>query len=256
MPQAGLQQDVNTPMNISDHHSEISKQGFSVLENVLDADATSKWIAELDELFGETASNSTGGAAIKNRKGAVYAARNILSDLPRCCDIKEIPVLHSLLVEVLGPDYGLVRGLYFDKHPERTWSLPWHKDLTIAVKDNSLASDEFSKPTTKSGVDHVEASEQILERMLTLRVHLDPVTPANGPLEVAVGSHLNGKRSDVEHRSTKILTNAGDVLAMRPMLSHMSGSSDPDSKLHRRILHLEFAADRELPDGYSWYQYL
>lgn len=243
-------------MNISNHHSKIDEQGFSILENVLDDENTQKWIAQLDELFEETESNPTGGAAIKNRKGAVYAARNILSNLPECCRIAGLPVLDSLLTEVLGSDYGLVRGLYFDKHPERTWSLPWHKDLTIAVKDNSLSSKEFSKPTNKSGVDHVEASEQILESMLTLRIHLDRVTEENGPLEVAVGSHLNGKQSSEVHESKKILVNAGDVLAMRPMLSHMSGSSDPNSKMHRRILHLEFAATRILPDGFQWHQYL
>lgn len=243
-------------MNIPDHHSQIQKNGFSVLKNVLDANLATTWIAELDQLFGVSESGSTGGAAIKNRKGAVYAARNILSDLPQCCSISNLPILNSLLVEVLGQDFGLVRGLYFDKHPERTWSLPWHKDLTIAVKDNSLQSDQLSKPTRKSGVDHVEASEQILERMLTLRIHLDQVTHENGPLEVAIGSHLNGKRPDENHDSTKILVNAGDVLAMRPMLSHMSGSSEPDTNMHRRILHLEFAADRELPDGFEWFQYL
>ena len=92
--------------------------------------------------------------------------------------------------------------------------------------------------------------------MLTLRIHLDRVTQENGPLEVAVGSHLNGKQPSEIHESKQILVNAGDVLAMRPMLSHMSGSSDPDSKMHRRILHLEFAAKRNLPDGYAWHQFL
>ncbi len=241
-------------MNLSNHHSSINSNGYSIIPNVLSDKNTETWIAELDRLFDE--SNAQGNAAIKNRKGVVYAARNILSDLPACCRIAGLPILHNLLVEVLGLDYGLVRGLYFDKHPERTWSLPWHKDLTIAVKDNSIPSTEFSKPTRKTGVDHVEAPERILERMLTLRIHLDRVTQANGPLEVATGSHLNGKQSGDVHQSQQILVNAGDVLAMRPMLSHMSGSSDPDSKMHRRILHLEFAADRELPDGYAWHQYL
>ncbi len=243
-------------MNIADHHSEINKHGFSIVENVLDVESTATWITQLDLLFDHSQSNTAGSAAIKNRKGAVYAARNILSDLPDCCSIARLPILNSLLSEVLGPDFGLVRGLYFDKHPERTWSLPWHKDLTIAVKNNSLPSKEFSKPTKKSGIDHVEASQEVLESMLTLRIHLDRVTQENGPLEVAVGSHLNGKQPSEIHESKQILVNAGDVLAMRPMLSHMSGSSDPDSKMHRRILHLEFAAKRNLPDGYAWHQFL
>ncbi|MFK7766859.1 MAG: phytanoyl-CoA dioxygenase family protein [Mariniblastus sp.] len=246
--------DSLNPFNEHAQLNELESNGFTVVENVLDPTSIATWIRELDQLF--DSDDESGKTAIKNRKGAVYAARNILSNLPGCCDIAKLPELTSLLTTVLGPDYGLVRGLYFDKHPDRTWSLPWHKDLTIAVQDNSLPSNAFSKPTNKSGVDHVEASESVLARMLTLRIHLDPVTEDNGPLEVAIGSHLNGKLSNAIHNSTKILVGAGDVLAMRPMLSHMSKSSAPDSRMHRRILHLEFAADRKLPDGYDWHQFL
>jgi len=92
--------------------------------------------------------------------------------------------------------------------------------------------------------------------MLTLRIHLDKVTEENGPLEVAIGSHANGKQSDSNHTTQKILVEAGDVLAMRPMLSHTSGSSDPETRMHRRILHLEFAADEFLDDGFQWHQFL
>jgi ectoine hydroxylase-related dioxygenase (phytanoyl-CoA dioxygenase family) len=234
----------------TNYQSELQDTGFAIIKNVLESDQITRWIEALDALF------LTDQATIKNRQGAVYAARNILSALPSCCDISRIDSLTSVLKDVLGEDYGLVRGLYFDKHPERTWSLPWHKDLTIAVKDNTIPTTEFSKPTTKSGVAHVEAPESILSRMLTLRIHLDQVTESNGPLEVAVGSHANGKRPDENHKVEKILVNSGDVLAMRPMLSHASGSSDPNTDQHRRILHLEFAADRNLPDGYQWHQYL
>ena len=231
-------------------HIEIDRDGFTIVENAIDKSEVKKWIAELDQLF------ATDQAAIKNRAGAVYAARNILSSLPACCDIGKIDSLKNLLSETLGQDYGLVRGLYFDKHPERTWSLPWHKDLTIAVKDNSIDSKLFTKPTKKSGVAHVEAPESVLEKMLTLRIHLDVVTNENGPLEVAVGSHANGKQANAEHQTKQILVQAGDVLAMRPMLSHMSGSSSPDTKMHRRILHLEFAANKILEDGFQWHQFI
>lgn len=237
-------------MTDPNHQLEIERDGFTVVANVLNANEVAHWIGELDSLF------ATDKAAIKNRKGAVYAARNILSSLPEYCEIRRFSHLNELLVKTLGTKYGLVRGLYFDKHPDRTWSLPWHKDLTIAVKNNSLPTLQFTKPTTKSGVAHVEAPESVLQQMLTLRIHLDPVTEENGPLEVAVGSHANGKQPDSVHTVKKILVAAGDVLAMRPMLSHASGSSDPGTKMHRRVLHLEFASNRELPDGYQWHQFL
>src|SRR6185295_1284359 len=92
------------------------------------------------------------------------------------------PPLPTMLAETLGPEFGLVRVLYFDKPPEQTWALPWHKDLTIAVKDNRLPSALFSKPTRKAGVPHVVAPRSVLEAMLTARIHLDDVTEENGPL--------------------------------------------------------------------------
>lgn len=227
----------------------LEQDGFVIVPGVLSPTQISQWLESLRQFFEHDP------ASIKNRQGAVYAARNIVESLPSCCQVAEHPPLPELLAGSLGADYGLVRGLYFDKHPDRTWSLPWHKDLTIAVADNALPSQRFTKPTNKSGVPHVEAPETILANMLTLRFHLDNVTLDNGPLEVAVGSHQQGKRADEQHRVRKILVNAGDVLAMRPMLSHASGSSTPGTSLHRRILHLEFAGDRVLGDGFEWFHF-
>ncbi len=167
--------------------------------------------------------------------------------------------LAPLLEHVLGPDYGLVRALFFDKPPDRSWSLPWHKDMTIAVADNSHPSTEFSHATHKAGVPHVEASESLLQRMLSLRIHFDDVTEENGPLKVLVGSHRYGKGQGANtQRATArtILACCGDVLAMRPLLTHASGLSAPNTQRHRRILHLEFTGEPHLPDGYRWHTFL
>ena len=43
---------------------------------------------------------------------------------------------------------------------------------------------------------------------------------------------------------------------MRPLVEHSSGKSHPDTTRHRRVLHLEFAASAELPDGYAWHDFL
>ena len=235
---------------VSQLHVQIQENGFTILHGVFGQASINKWIERLDKVF------ETQPETIKNRQGAVYAARNILSLIPECRNLALNPVLNELLTETLGPNFGVVRGLYFDKHPNQSWTLPWHKDLTIAVKDNSLRTSQFSKPTTKNGVPHVESSAEVLSQMLTLRIHLDRVTEENGPLEVAIGSHLSGKEVSDNHRPTKILADAGDVLAMRPMISHASGSSSSGTKMHRRILHLEFAANRNLPDGFEWFQFL
>lgn len=151
-------------------------------------------------------------------------------------------------------------SVFFDKHPNRTWTLPWHQDMTIAVKDNSLPTELFCKPTTKSGVPHVEGTNEILQQMLTLRIHLDDVTEDNGPLKIIPGSHANGKLADQTvanqtHSVETIFAAAGDVLAMRPLISHSSGASKPGTHRHRRILHLEFSGAPALPDGFEWYNF-
>ena len=79
---------------------------------------------------------------------------------------------YAALAEVLGEECGLVRGLYFDKPPDQSWSLPWHRDQTIAVADNRLPTTYFRNPTKKEGVLHVEAPRELLQQMLTLRIHL------------------------------------------------------------------------------------
>ena len=91
--------------------------------------------------------------------------------------------------------------------------------------------------------------------MLTLRVHLDPVRPENGPLAVIPGSHLYG----VEVRTNtveKIFAEAGDVLAIRPLVSHSSLAGAPSTQLHRRISHLACSGLAQLPDHYQWQSFL
>lgn len=78
-----------------------------------------------------------------------------------------------------------------------------------------------------------------------------------GPLKVIPASHHSrtSQGKGVEAAVT-IHAKAGDVLAMRPLLDHASGSSLEGATRHRRILHLEFAACPTLPDGYSWFQFI
>lgn len=194
---------------------------------------------------------------IGNPGGSVYAARNILTLWPAAATVWCQPPLPIVLARLLSPVFGLVRVLFFDKPPDQTWALPWHKDLTIAVRDNRLPSCRFSTPTRKAGVPHVEAPREVLESMVTARIHLDEITEENGPLKVIPGSHRSGKEIIPEENPPRaILCNRGDVLLMRPLLTHNSGRSHPATRRHRRILHLEFAALPNLPDHYEWHDYI
>jgi hypothetical protein len=231
---------------------QIERDGYTLLPEVFSAAEVEAMLAGLG-----TALESGSGDGVLSQGGGIYAARNVLHLWPRAADVWRRPVLLRTLTGVLGPEFGLVRVLFFDKPPEQSWALPWHKDLTIGVRDNRLPSSRFCKPTRKAGVAHVEAPVELLEAMLTARIHLDDVTEENGPLKVVPGSHRHAKLLELgEALPHTVLAARGDVLLMRPLLAHCSNRSYPETRRRRRILHLEFAAMPELPDGYAWHTYL
>jgi hypothetical protein len=233
--------------------TQIEREGFTVIRRVFAQQEVEAILREL----GTALQPRQEATAIRSDAGTVYAARNLLTLWPPVADVWRRPPLPEILAAVLGNQFGLVRVLYFDKPPERTWALPWHKDLTIAVCNNRLPSNQFSHPTTKVGVPHVEAPATILERMLTVRIHLDPMTDENGPLKLLPGSHRDGKSLRLDHAVPLTLrVNRGDVLLVRPLVTHCSAASHADTSLHRRVLHLEFAAFPNLPDGYAWHHYV
>jgi hypothetical protein len=214
--------------------------------------------ADCDRLLGEWAAACATGddGLMRSATGAVYGARNILDRWPDVLRVVRQPMLAEALRSALGPGYGLVRVLYFDKPPGESWALPWHKALAVAVKDNRLPSSQFDRPTTKYGVPHVEAPAWLLEQMLTVRLHLDEVTDENGPMRVLPGSHRGGKAGAGDGNEVRITCGRGDVLLMRPLVSHCSGHAQAETTRHRRILHLEFSPVRDLPDGYEWHTFV
>jgi Phytanoyl-CoA dioxygenase (PhyH) len=232
---------------------ELEDNGFTIVPGAfpdVEADALA---TELQQALAAPSA----ATAIRSSRDAVYAARNVLEFFPKAARVWRRPPLPELLERILGPHFGLVRGLFFDKPPEQTWALPWHKDLTIAVREHRQPLGAFQKPTRKAGVPHVEAPRELLEAMLTMRIHLDDVTEMNGPMRVIPGSHLTGKTMAIdETQRCSILVRKGDVLLIRPLVAHASAASHPDNTEHRRILHLEFAGWSELPDGYAWHTFI
>lgn len=225
---------------------DLRVQGYAVLERVF----SESRMEEVARVLGEALESRRSDSVLRSRD-RTYGARNLLAVFPEAVRLVAETELKEFARQVLGERAGVVRGLFFDKPPGRTWSLAWHRDKTIAVKRNDLPTQVFRCPTRKGGIAHVEAPAALLESMLTFRIHLDPMDDQNGPLSVLPGSH----RVDDDHCDqlpTVIHVAAGDVMAMRPLLVHASSASLPGTDRHRRIIHLELAASSELPDGYEW----
>jgi len=232
---------------------DLQRNGFCRLPQAVPKET----VRSLLDVFGNAFVDDSESVRARSSRGHVYAARNLIDSIPEVTLVWQSDHLLRFLRDQLGDSFGLVRALFFDKPPDRTWTLPWHKDTSVSVKDNSVKSPSFSRPTTKVGVPHLIACDELLQRMLTLRIHLDDVTDENGPLRVIPGSHVSScSEGDGLNAAVTIHAAAGDVLAMRPLLSHASGSSHEGTRLHRRILHLEFAAIQELPDGAEWHDFI
>lgn len=232
---------------------ELARDGYTLLAEVYSGNEMDRVKKQLADAFDANCD----GSAMRATAGSVFAARNVLALWPPVTQLWRKSPLPELLTQILGPQFGLVRVLFFDKPPEESWALPWHNDLAIAVKNNQLPSARFTKPTRKGGVGHVQAPDSVLANMLAARIHLDDATEDNGPLKVIPGSHRAGNYGSATERTPHtVIARSGDVLLIRPLVSHCSNKSRADTDMHRRILHLEFSADRQLPDGYEWHDFL
>jgi hypothetical protein len=155
----------------------------------------------------------------------------------------------------LGDRARPVRAILFDKSAATNWALGWHQDRTIAVRAR-VDTPGFGPWTTKAGIQHVAPPQALLDRMLTLRVHLDPVDADNAPLLIAPGSHRHGRVPEarvpalVERCGTQsCLAARGDIwLYATPILHASDAAANPR---HRRVLQLDYSAD-DLPGGLEW----
>jgi ectoine hydroxylase-related dioxygenase (phytanoyl-CoA dioxygenase family) len=220
---------------------EIAENGFRTIDSYLPPESIESLIADI------TALNLA-----PDRAGT----RNLLELVPSIRRLSQSPQIRSLVAPILGETARVVNGRFFDKQPTANWKVPWHQDVTIAVK-NRLELPDYHPWSVKGGISHVQPPIAILEQMLTVRIHLDRTDESNGALKVIPGSHRQGKLTAAEIDRWKQLNlaisadcQAGGVLLMRPLLLHASSIATVPS--HRRVIHLEYAR-LPLPDGLAWY---
>lgn len=183
--------------------------------------------------------------------------RDLAATVHEVAALAELPVARGLASAVLGREAFAVRTLFFDKNPAANWKVAWHQDLTIAVRGQREVAG-FGPWSVKAGIPHVQPPVAVLERMITLRLHLDACDAGNGALRVLPTSHLAGRLTAAAIQTWRErepeLTCAvprGGILLMRPLLLHASAPAVHPR--HRRVVHIEFAAE-DLPGGLAWFE--
>ncbi len=156
---------------------------------------------------------------------------------------------------IIPPDYVAVQCSYFEKSQDRNWLVPIHQDLSIPVAAR-VEHAELSGWSEKEGELFVQPPVSVLERMVALRLHIDPCGMEDGALSVVPGSHALGRLSTEaaialrsERGAVVCPVSQGGVFAMRPLLLHASSRATGNSG--RRVLHFLFGPP-QLPFGLRW----
>jgi len=231
--------------------ADLERDGYAVVPSVIPP-------AHAAALIDAVESFELSHAAVREKGGSTYAVRRLCEMIPAVRALSESVAIRDLIEPLLGMSARVVRSLLFDKNPAANWKVPWHQDLTIAVKERRDVAG-FGPWSTKAGVTHVQPPADVLGRMLTIRLHLDDCDADNGPLRVIPGSHALGaidpaEIPDVRRRTSEVSCTvpAGGAVLMRPLLLHASSPAQRPG--HRRVIHLEFSAGGDLPRGLEWHE--
>jgi len=226
-------------------NGQLKEVGFCVVPEIYTDLEVNRIIAFIE------ASDKSNANFLKSKD--VYAIRGVLNELPELTSIVFNQKLLDLISGVFSKEYFLVKAIYFDKPASSNWVVPYHQDLTISVKEK-IEQPGFVNWTIKNGQFAVQPPVSILEKIFTIRIHLDDTDENNGALKVIPKSHTRGlirvDQFNFEAESEVICkVPKGGLMFMRPLLLHASNRTV--NSLPRRVIHLEFS-NCQLPGGLNW----
>ena len=133
--------------------------------------------------------------------------------------------------------------------------MPVHQDLSIPVRTR-VEHSALRGWSEKEGTLFVQPPAELLETLVAVRVHLDPCSADDGPLQFVPATHARGRIGAAEasrlRQDGPVVTctvDRGGALIMRPLALHTSSKATGTSR--RRVLHVVFGPP-ELPYGLQW----
>ncbi|GAB3237043.1 phytanoyl-CoA dioxygenase family protein [Hymenobacter seoulensis] len=226
--------------------AELAENGYAMLAHVFSSE-------EIAGLLGIIESAETTSANFRQSRD-VFAIRNLLTEIPALRAPLLTPRLRNVLHELFPESTPhLTKAIYFDKPAGSNWLVAWHQDVMISVNCRKELPG-YGPWSVKGDEVAVLPPTDVLNRTVTLRLHLDDCDATNGALRVVPSSHQHGvipndQLPGFTGSAVVCAVPAGGLMLMKPLLlhaSHRSTSSRP-----RRVLHLEFNT-AELPEGLAW----
>lgn len=219
--------------------------GFSIIDNIYTTEEVDKILQQIDQTNSEKETF--------RKSGDLFAIRQFLKEVPAALDTIINEKLKSILTLLLGDNYFVVKSIYFDKPKASNWYVSYHQDLTISV-DKKVSLDGFGFWTLKQNQFAVQPPLEILQNVVTVRIHLDDTNENNGALKVIPKSHLKGiyRPENIDWTIENEVTcnvSKGGIMLMKPLLLHSSGRTTDNRQ--RRVIHIEFS-NQELPAELHW----
>lgn len=228
---------------------ELAENGYTIIETIYDTTETDKILAVINQADKnkETFRKSTD----------LFAIRQFLKEVPQTVDLIFNHNLRSIIHNVFGSEYFVVKSIYFDKPGSSNWYVSYHQDLTISV-NKKIEIAGFGPWTVKQQQFAVQPPRDILENIYTVRIHLDDTDENNGALSVISKSHSKGiLRPETINWNIETASvckvKKGGIMIMKPLLLHSSGRTS--NKKRRRVIHIEFS-NCKLPEEIMWAEHL
>ncbi|MFY0593402.1 phytanoyl-CoA dioxygenase family protein [Roseivirga sp.] len=226
--------------------NKFEKDGFTILKSVFSDESLSKVSKKIDTYISKNQ---------PDEKKSFYAIRHLFKEIPELIELILTPTFKNIIEVYAGKDYFISKAIYFSKPLDQNWFVSYHQDLSINVK-NYTESKEYKHWIERSNSYSVRPYLEILQKTITLRIHIDTCNESSGSLKVLSGSHLSGvKKSESIHKEQfeeKFCNaNTGDVLLMKPLLFHASNKTTIPNR--RRIIHIELC-NKELKDSLEWFE--
>jgi len=181
--------------------------------------------------------------------------RNAEKKFPSIHKLANSEHLNTQAKKYLNGPVSLVRAILFNKTAENNWLVTWHQDKTIAVS-KKIEMNQWGPWSVKDETPHVQPPIEVLNEMVTFRIHLDDTNQENGCLKIfpqsqklGILDHASIQEYVQNHSPVICEAPAGSALIMRPHILHSSSKASNPSQ--RWVLHLEYSSFK-LPSGIEW----